>query len=122
VPPPRLGTWPYRYETTEAKAATSESCCSNDPIAPRESTSTKARPKDLPVGDQLRGTFDASDPTIRGILPKRELFFPPPYPEYPSLTTKQTGFMRQSCHIGEAAGKAGQQINFNVGGEGPRLL
>ena len=31
--------------------------------------------------------------------------------------TKQTGSCG-SCHIGEAAGKAGQQININVGGEG----
>ena len=31
--------------------------------------------------------------------------------------TKQTGSCG-SCHIGEAAGKAGQQLNFNVGGEG----
>ena len=34
-----------------------------------------------------------------------------------SLKRKQTGGCG-SCHIGESAGKAGQQINFNVGGEG----
>jgi cytochrome c peroxidase len=33
------------------------------------------------------------------------------------LATAQTGSCG-SCHIGEAAGKAGQQLNFNVGGEG----
>lgn len=31
--------------------------------------------------------------------------------------TAQTGSC-DSCHIGEASGKAGQQLNFNVGGEG----
>lgn len=31
--------------------------------------------------------------------------------------TKQTGSCG-SCHLGEAAGKAGMQLNFNVGGEG----
>ncbi len=33
------------------------------------------------------------------------------------LETRQTGSC-DSCHLGEASGKAGQQINFNVGGEG----
>jgi cytochrome c peroxidase len=33
------------------------------------------------------------------------------------LATKQTGSCG-SCHLGEAAGKAGAQINFSVGGEG----
>jgi cytochrome c peroxidase len=33
------------------------------------------------------------------------------------LATKQTGSCA-SCHLGEVAGKAGTQLNFNVGGEG----
>ena len=33
------------------------------------------------------------------------------------LATKQTGSCA-SCHLGEVAGKAGQVLNFNVGGEG----
>src|SRR3982751_5241522 len=33
------------------------------------------------------------------------------------LATKQTGSCG-SCHLGEAAGKAGAVLNFNVGGEG----
>ena len=33
------------------------------------------------------------------------------------LETKQTGSCA-SCHLGEVAGKAGQTLNFNVGGEG----
>jgi len=33
------------------------------------------------------------------------------------LATKQTGSCG-SCHLGEAAGKAGEVLNFNVGGEG----
>ena len=56
---------------------------------------------DLPAGTAFGGTVNASDPNVQAIV----------------AATKQTGSCG-SCHIGEAAGKAGQQLNFNVGAEG----
>src|SRR5260370_9043604 len=56
---------------------------------------------DMTAGSAFGGELQASDPDIQNIL----------------NATKQTGSCG-SCHFAESAGKAGQQINFNVGGEG----
>ena len=52
-------------------------------------------------GTAFGGTVNGSDPNIQAIVNAQ----------------KQTGSCG-SCHFGEAAGKAGQVINLNVGGEG----
>jgi hypothetical protein len=117
VPPPVAGSGntPYRYETTEAKRYLGK-LLFHDPIRTARVDINQGQPKDLPAGTSFGGTFDASDPTIRGILPKAGNYSTTVIQNIVT-DTKQTGSCG-SCHIGEAAGKAGQQINFNVGGEG----
>jgi cytochrome c peroxidase len=105
---------PYRYELTEAKRYLGK-LLFHDPVRTARVDINTGQPKDLPAGSSFGGTFNATDPLIKQIFPKT--------PIAASQTqdigdaTKQTGSCG-ACHIGEAAGKAGQQINFNVGGEG----
>jgi hypothetical protein len=73
------------------------------------------QPKDLPTGTDFGGTFNATDPLIQKIFPGTSSATGSEIQNIVAAT-KQTGSCG-SCHIGEAAGKAGQQINFNVGGE-----
>jgi cytochrome c peroxidase len=102
IPLPRQadGTVNPRYATTEAKRFLGKMLF-HDPIRTARIDVNTGQPVDLPAGTAFGGTVSASDPDIQAIV----------------NATKQTGSCG-SCHIGEAAGKAGQLLNFNVGGEG----
>lgn len=91
---------PGRYKTTPAKRFLGKMLF-HDPIRTSRINLNTAQPLDLPAGTSFGGTVSASDPNVQAIVD----------------ATKQTGSCG-SCHIGEAAGKAGQVLNFNVGGEG----
>ena len=118
VPPPVAGSGntPYRYQTTEAKRYLGK-LLFHDPIRSARigPATNQGQPKALPAGTNFGGTFGATNPTIAGILPETGTASS----QAPNIVTEtlQTGSCG-SCHIGEAAGKAGQQINIHVGGEG----
>ena len=118
VPPPVAGSGnpPYRYQTTEAKRYLGK-LLFHDPvrtvrIGPATNT---GQPKNLPAGTNFGGTFGATNNAIVGIFPETGTASS----QAPDVVaeTIQTGSCG-SCHIGEAAGKQGQQINIHVGGEG----
>jgi cytochrome c peroxidase len=117
LPLPRAadGTVPYRYEQTEAKRYLGK-LLFHDPIRTQRIDINTVQPKDLPTGTSFGGTFNATDPLIQKILPETSTATTAEVQNIVTAT-KQTGSCG-SCHIGEAAGKAGQQLNFNVGGEG----
>jgi hypothetical protein len=106
--PPEDPTRPGRYKTTEAKrflgkmlfhdpvrtARVNINQSVNPPIVPGE-------PRDLPEGSAFGGTVPGSHASVQSVVD----------------STKSTGSCG-SCHLGEAAGKAGAVLNFNVGGEG----
>ncbi len=102
VPAPVAGSGntPYRYETTEAKRYLGKQLF-HDPVRTVRINENQGQPVDLPAGTAFGGQLQARDADIQNLV----------------NATKQTGGCG-SCHIGESAGKAGQQINFNVGGEG----
>lgn len=100
VPRRKDGSVPYRYETTEAKRYLGK-LIFHDPVRTVRINKNIGQPVNLPAGTAFGGTESASGQNIEKIV-KSEL---------------QTGSCG-SCHIGEAAGKAGQVLNFNVGGEG----
>jgi cytochrome c peroxidase len=106
--PPEDPSRPGRYRTTEAKrylgkmlfhdpvrtARININQNVNPPIRPGE-------PRDLPAGTAFGGTVAGSNPNLQSVVD----------------ATRGTGSCG-SCHLGEAAGKAGTVLNFNVGGEG----
>jgi cytochrome c peroxidase len=102
VPPPRAGSGftPDRYVTTEAKRFLGKMLF-HDPVRTARIDINQGQPVDLPAGTSFGGTVNASDSTVQAIV----------------NATKQTGSCG-SCHIGEAASKAGHQINLHVGAEG----
>ena len=91
---------PGRYKTTQAKKFLGKMLF-HDPVRTARVNVNSAVPLDLPTGTAFGGTVNSSDPSVAMI----------------AAATKQTGSCG-SCHIGEAAGKAGQVLNFNTGGEG----
>ena len=105
----------YRYETTEAKRYLGK-LLFHDPVRTDRIDINTGQPKDLPTGTSFGGTQNATDPLIQQILPGTTNVTRSQV-ENIIATTKQTGSCG-ACHIGEAAGKAGQQLNFNVGAEG----
>jgi Di-haem cytochrome c peroxidase len=118
LPLPRAadGTVPYRYEYTEVKRYLGK-LLFHDPIRTERIDINKGQPKNLPKGTSFGGTFNATDPLIQEIFPETSN---PTSSDIQNIVaaTKATGSCG-SCHLGEAgAGKAGQQLNFNVGGEG----
>jgi cytochrome c peroxidase len=117
LPQPRAadGTVPYRYELTEAKRYLGK-LLFHDPIRTARIDANVAQPKDLPAETDFGGTFNATDPLIQRIFPETSSASTTEAQAI-AAATLQTGSCG-SCHIGEAAGKAGQQLNFNVGGEG----
>ncbi len=98
--PPDDPMRPGRYKTTPAKTYLGK-LLFHDPIRTSRINLNTAQPLDLLVGTAFGGTVSSTDPNIPAIV----------------AATRQTGSCG-SCHIGEAAGKAGQLLNFNVGGEG----
>jgi len=102
LPVPRQpdGTVNYRYQTTEAKRYLGK-LLFHDPVRSARININTGVPLDLPAGTAFGGTMSASDPNIEAIA-----------------NAQRRGPSCGSCHIGEAAGKAGQQINFASGGEG----
>jgi cytochrome c peroxidase len=106
--PPEDPTRPGRYRTTEAKRFLGKMLF-HDPVRTvRINVNTNVNPpikdgepRDLPAGTAFGGTVQASDPRVMSVV----------------NATKGTGSCG-SCHLGEAAGKAGSVLNFNVGGEG----
>jgi cytochrome c peroxidase len=106
--PPEDPSRPGRYQTTEAKrylgkllfhdpvrtARINVNTSVNPPIRPGE-------PRDLPPGTAFGGTVASTNPNVQAVV----------------ASTRSTGSCG-SCHLGEAAGKAGAVLNLNVGGEG----
>lgn len=102
LPVPRQpdGSVNYRYQTTEAKRYLGK-LLFHDPVRTARININTGVPLDLPAGTAFGGTLSASDPNIPAIVNAQRL-------------DTSCG----TCHLGEAAGKAGQQINFASGGEG----
>ncbi len=94
------GTVNPRYQTTEAKRYLGK-LLFHDPVRTVRININQGQPVDLPAGTAFGGTLQASDPGVQQVVDA-------------TIRTGSCG----SCHIGEAAGKAGQLLNFNVGGEG----
>lgn len=106
--PPEDPSRPGRYRTTEAKrylgkmlfhdpirtARVNINQNVNPPIRP-------GQPRNLPEGTAFGGTLPDSNPNLQEIVD----------------ATKSSASCG-SCHLGEAAGKAGAVLNFAVGGEG----
>jgi hypothetical protein len=99
---------PGRYRTTEAKRFLGK-LLFHDPVrTARVNVNTSVNPpirdgepRDLPAGTAFGGTVDGANPNVASVV----------------ASTKSTGSCG-SCHLGEAAGKAGAVLNFNTGGEG----
>jgi cytochrome c peroxidase len=106
--PPEDPARPGRYKTTEAKRYLGK-LLFHDPVrtarininAGVNPPIRAGEPRDLPAGTAFGGTVDGADPRVQAVV----------------TATKGTGSCG-SCHLGEAAGKAGSVLNFNVGGEG----
>lgn len=98
--PPDDPERPGRYKLTPAKAFLGKMLF-HDPVRTVRVNKNVGQPLDFPAGTAFGGTLDATNPAIDSLV----------------AATMQTGSCG-SCHIGEAAGKAGQLLNFNTGGEG----
>jgi cytochrome c peroxidase len=106
--PPEDPSRPGRYKTTEAKRFLGKMLF-HDPVrTTRININTNVNPpirpgepRNLPEGTAFGGTVEASNPSVQSVVD----------------STKSTGSCG-SCHLGEAAGKAGTVLNFNTGGEG----
>jgi cytochrome c peroxidase len=102
IPLPRQadGTVNPRYQTTEAKRYLGK-LLFHDPVRAARININQGQPVDLPAGTAFGGTLNASDPNAPAIL-----------------AAQRQATSCGSCHIGEAAGKAGTLLNFASGGEG----
>jgi cytochrome c peroxidase len=106
--PPEDPSRPGRYQTTEAKRYLGK-LLFHDPVrtarininANVNPPIREGEPRDLPQETAFGGTVASSNPDVQNVVD----------------ATKSTGSCG-SCHLGEAAGKAGAVLNFNVGGEG----
>src|SRR5262249_46150425 len=101
--PPEDPARPGRYRTTEAKRFLGNMLF-HDPVRTVPVNINKnvnppiraGEPRDLPDGTAFGGTVSASNPNVSTVV----------------AATKATGSCG-SCHLGEAAGKAGSVLNFN---------
>ena len=100
VPKQPDGTVNYRYQTTEAKRYLGK-LLFHDPVRSARININQGQPVDLPAGTAFGGTVSASDPNIQEIV-----------------NAERQDTSCGSCHIGEAASKAGQLLNFASGAEG----
>jgi len=106
--PPEDPSRPGRYRTTEAKRYLGKMLF-HDPVRTARININsnvnppirKDEPRDLPRGTAFGGTVAGSNANVQRVID----------------ATKNTGSCG-SCHLGEAGGKAGTALNFNVGGEG----
>ncbi len=98
--PPGKANEPDRYKTTEAKRFLGKMLF-HDPVRTARININENVPVNLPAGSAFGGTLAASDARVQAVV----------------NATKQTGSCG-TCHFGEAATKAGQQINLHVGAEG----
>ncbi|HTU62926.1 MAG TPA: hypothetical protein VMF89_30910, partial [Polyangiales bacterium] len=106
--PPEDPSRPGRYKTTEAKRFLGKMLF-HDPVRSTRININQGvnppiregEPRDLPEGSAFGGTVAASDPRVQSVVD----------------ATKSTASCG-SCHLGEAAGKAGAALNFAAGGEG----
>lgn len=106
--PPEDPSRPGRYKTTESKRYLGK-LLFHDPVRTARVDVNKGvnppirdgEPRDLPEGTAFGGTVDGANPNVQTVV----------------SATRSTGSCG-SCHLGEAAGKAGATLNFNVGGEG----
>jgi cytochrome c peroxidase len=106
--PPEDPSRPGRYRTTEAKRYLGKMLF-HDPVRTARININKnvnppireGEPRDLPDGTAFGGTVADSNPNVQRAVD----------------ATSGTGSCG-SCHLGEAAGKAGTVLNFSVGGEG----
>jgi hypothetical protein len=106
--PPEDPSRPARYKTTEAKRYLGK-LLFHDPVRTvRINVNTNVNPpiragepRDLPAGTAFGGTVDGANPNVQRVV----------------ASTKSTASCG-TCHLGEAAGKAGAVLNFAVGGEG----
>src|SRR5215813_11386038 len=89
-----------RFQTAEAKRYLGK-LLFHDPVRSARINITTGQPVDLPEGTAFGGTVSASEPNIQAIV---------------NAERQETSC--GSCHIGEAASKAGQLLNFASGGEG----
>lgn len=109
--PTRLG----RYRTTEAKRFLGKMLF-HDPVRSARIDKNTGQPKDLPQGTSFGGTLNATDPLIQKMFPEASNVTSSEIQKL--INAQKLGTSCGSCHIGEAAAKAGQQINFASGGEG----
>ena len=102
MPLPRQadGTVNPRYRTTEEKRFLGK-LLFHDPVRTARININKGQPLDLPAGTAFGGTVSDSVANIQEIV-----------------DAQRQDTSCGTCHLGETAGKAGQQINFASGGEG----
>ena len=98
--PPGKPSEPDRYQTTEAKRYLGK-LLFHDPVRTARININTAVPANLPAGTAFGGTVNAANANVQAIV----------------NATRQTGGCG-TCHFGEAATKAGQQVNLHVGAEG----
>jgi hypothetical protein len=106
--PPEDPSRPGRYKTTEAKRYLGK-LLFHDPVRTARVNINQnvnppireGEPRDLPAGTAFGGTVPSTNPKVEAVV----------------SATRSTGSCG-SCHLGEAAGKAGAVLNFNTGGEG----
>lgn len=108
--------YPGRFDITEAKRYLGK-LLFHDPVRTQRVNINQGQPLDFPKATAFGGTIGVTDSPDG----------PPPAGTFANTTsaTVQAVYTRTvgtgscgSCHIGEASGKAGQQLNFNTGGEG----
>ena len=108
--------YPGRFDMTEAKRFLGK-LLFHDPVRTDRVNSNTGQPLDFPKATAFGGTLGVTD-SADG---------PAPAGTFGSGTSAQIEAVRMqtvgtgscgSCHIGESAGKAGQLLNFNTGGEG----
>jgi hypothetical protein len=102
IPVPRQadGSVNPRYQMTEAKRFLGKMLF-HDPVRTARININQGQPLDLPAGTAFGGTVSASAPNLQEIA-----------------EAQRQDTSCGTCHLGETAGKAGEQINFASGGEG----
>ena len=115
VPPAPEG-YAGRFDTTEAKAYLGR-LLFHDPVRAQRIDINEGQPLDFPRSTAFGGTIGVSDSPDGP--PPAGTFATAQQSEVDRVVRETIGTAScGSCHIGEAAGKAGQAFNFAAGGEG----